>query len=288
MPSFRRIDLHLHTTISDGSDTPQALLALVRQAGIGLFSVTDHDALKAGRIIPPLLSGDDPAFLTGVEFSCRDAQGKYHILGYGFDPEAAPITSVVGKGHQLRMDKVQARLAFLRSEFGFSFPQEELDRLLALDNPGKPHIGNLMVQYGYARTKEEAIRDYINLLHLPGAYIRPEEAIAAILGSGGVPVLAHPAYGDGEQRITGRELETRVQRLMDFGLKGLEAFYSGFSPELRREVLRLAERNRLYATAGSDYHGTNKQVKLGDTGLGGPEEWPDSLRQFLADTGHWT
>ena len=78
---MEKIDLHMHTTVSDGTDPPEQIVARVREAGIGLFSVTDHDAVKAGQVIPPLLGKGDPAFVTGAEFSCRDEEGKYHILG---------------------------------------------------------------------------------------------------------------------------------------------------------------------------------------------------------------
>ncbi len=278
------IDLHLHTVVSDGTDLPAELPALVRRAGIGLFSVTDHDAVKGARLLCGLCGADAPRFLPGVEFSCKDELGKYHILGYGYDPESGPINEAVARGHRLRMKKVTARLDFLREEFGFSFPQEELDRLLALDNPGKPHIGNLMVRYGYAPTKEAAIREYIDRLHFPNAYLRPEEAIEGIRQSGGIPVLAHPAYGSGDQLILGDELDTRVRRLTDFGLAGLEGFYSGFSIKIRGEVLSLAQRLGLYVTAGSDYHGKNKLVALGDTGLPADRaDWPAGLCRFLND-----
>lgn len=275
------VDLHMHTAISDGTDSPEELLLRVKEAGIGLFSVTDHDALKGSRIIPALLQPGDPRFLTGVEFSCRDEQGKYHILGYGYDPEAAAIREAVEYGHRFRLKKVAARLDFLKTEFGFGFPREEIDALMALDNPGKPHIGNLMVKYGYVETKEIGIREYLNRLRLPSEYLRPEDAIRGILGGGGVPVLAHPAYGDGDQLILGEEMEARVRRLMDYGLEGLECFYSGFTGKLCREMLTLAERYGLYVTCGSDYHGKNKLVELGDTGLEADREYPEGLRRFL-------
>ena len=279
----RTIDLHMHTTVSDGTDTPEELLAHVREAGIGLFSVTDHDALKGSAMLRALRSAGNPAFLTGVEFSCRDELGKYHILGYGYDPQAEGIRRVVARGHSCRMNKVRARLDFLRERFGFCFPEEELQALLALDNPGKPHIGNLMVRHGYARSKEEAIRDFIDQIHFRSEYLRPEEAIGGILAGGGVPVLAHPLYGDGDQLILGEEMDERVRRLTDFGLRGLEAFYSGFTKKLRDEVLALSERYGLYVTAGSDYHGRNKLVQMGDTGLGDPSGWPEGLTRFVED-----
>ena len=284
MLSPRTIDLHIHTTVSDGSDTPEELLSRVREAGIDLFAVTDHDAVKGCALIQSIRTEEDPAFLTGAEFSCRDEEGKYHILGYGFDPDAEPVRELVENGHRLRIGKVRARLDFLKREFGFSFPQEELDALFALDNPGKPHIANMMVRRGYAQSKEQAIREYINGIRFRKEYVRPEEAIGGILGAGGIPVLAHPSYGDGDQLVLGEEMDLRLRHLMDLGLQGVEAFYSGFTPLLRREMLSFAERYDLYVTAGSDYHGKNKLVRLGDTGLGEPDGWPEGLRRFLSDT----
>ena len=276
-----KIDLHMHTTISDGTDAPEELIGVLKTAGIALFSVTDHDAIKAAEILPPLLNGQSLRFIPGVEFSCKDEDGKYHILGYGYDPRSAAIRSVVEHGHALRMKKVAARLDFLKTQFGFSFPQEELDRLLALNNPGKPHIGNLMVQCGYAKTKEEAIEQYINQVHFKSEYVRPEEAIEGILAAGGVPILAHPFYGSGSELILGDEMEARLLKLMEFGLEGLEAFYSGFPEKLRNTAISLAKKHHLYVTAGSDYHGTNKLVQLGDTGLDAAAEYPAELLRFL-------
>ncbi len=278
---YDSMDLHIHSTVSDGSDKPADILRRVREAGIALFSLTDHDAVKGCREILALRKPSDPAFITGVEFSCRDEKGKYHILGLHYDMEAESIHSLVDKGHSLRMDKVKARLAFIRREFGFAFPEEEIRALLALDNPGKPHIGNLMVKYGYADSKEQAIRAYINKLRLDAAFIAPDEAIRGILDAGGIPVLAHPCFGDGDQLIVGQEMEERLQHLMDYGLQGVEAFYSGFSPKLREEMLALAERYGLYVTAGSDYHGTNKLIELGDTGLDRELPQPAGMIRFL-------
>lgn len=277
------IDLHMHSTVSDGTDSPAELLDHVREAGLGLFALTDHDAVRGCRVIRELLREGDPVFLSGAEFSCRDEEGKYHILGYGFDEEAEPIRRLTGTAHGLRMKKVRARLDFLEERFGISFPQEELRQLMALDNPGKPHIAKLLIRHGYAKTIEQAMRDFLNLIRFRSEYLGPEEAIRAILASGGVPVLAHPAYGDGDQLILGAELDARVRRLMDFGLKGLEAYYSGFTPRICRNVLDLAERCGLYVTAGSDYHGKNKLIVLGDTGIVDPDERPAGLERFLHD-----
>ena len=281
---MRKIDLHMHTVISDGTDQLEELIRKVREAGIDLFSVSDHDSIRAGSEMPALLEKAEhaPAFIRGVEFSCKDELGKYHVLGYGYDPDAPAINEAVEHGHALRMEKTQARLEFLKEEFGFEFPTEEIETLLARDNPGKPHIGNLMVKYGYASTKKEAIDRYINQIHFRSEYIRPEEAIQGILGAGGIPVLAHPSYGSGDQLIMGDEMGRRIRRLMEYGLRGLEGFYSGFTGKLCREILSFARRYDLYVTAGSDYHGENKLVALGDTGLDSAAEPPEELRKFLS------
>ena len=253
MNNLKKIDLHIHSTVSDGTDTPEEILALVKKACIRLFALTDHDAIKGCLVLRKILKEDDPHFVTGAEFSC------------------------------IRMNKVRARLELLKSKFGFSFPEEEIQNLMAQDNPGKPHIANLMAKYGYARSRDEAMKEYLNKLRVQFGYISPEEAIAAILKGGGIPVLAHPSYGNGDQLILGEEMERRLRRLKDFGLRGMEAFYSGFPERMVRDMLDYAEKYDLLVTAGSDFHGSNKLVKLGDTGLDLGTEFPERLRLFLEE-----
>ncbi len=276
-----KMDLHMHSTVSDGTDTPEQILENVKKAGIDLFALTDHDAVKGCIWIEKIRQSEDPKFLTGVEFSCKDEAGKYHILGYGYDPKAPAIRAVVDLGHSYRIMKLKARLDFLQERFGFTFSREDRDALFALDNPGKPHIGNLMTAYQYAGSKEEAINDFINQIHFQSQYVRPEQAIAGILGAGGIPVLAHPSYGSGNQRIVGQEMEARLQRLMGFGLQGVEAYYSGFTRDLQDQMLQFASRYDLYVTAGSDYHGTNKRIDLGEHNCPKQKEYPKGMIRFL-------
>ena len=286
MENLKKIDLHMHSTVSDGTDRPAELLKKVREAGIGVFSLTDHDAIDGCMEIMDLLQEGDPAFIPGAEFSCRDELGKYHILGYGYDGKTGAMPEFIEFSHNVRMRKLTARLEYLKSELGIEFPDEARDELYSLDNPGKPHVANLMVRYGFARDKEQAFNDVLNRLPVLVSYIRPEKAIEAILAGGGIPVLAHPSYGDGDQLFIGEEMEQRVRRLMDFGLKGLEAFYSGFTPPLVTEILGYADRYDLYVTAGSDYHGANKMIVLGDTGLEENETRTARLESFLKEVMH--
>ena len=277
------IDLHMHSTVSDGTDTPLEILEKIKEKGIEIFSITDHDAIKAADMMKEYIKGESVKFISGVEFSSRDEHGRYHILGYGYDPEGKTINDMVEYSHELRMQKVHARLDFLRDEFGFTFEQKDIDKLLARDNPGKPHIGKMMVAYGYAQTKEEAIEQYLNKKKFKSGYVDPRDVIDAILGSGGIPVLAHPTYGNGDQLIVGDEMDGRIRRLMSYGLKGLEGFYSGFTLKIQKEILGFAKQYGLYVTAGSDYHGKNKMVILGDNNLDPEEEYPEGLVKFLEE-----
>ena len=278
------IDLHMHSVVSDGTDTPLELLMKVKERGIDLFSLTDHDAIKGCEIILQKIRTSKeplPLFITGAEFSCRDEEGKYHILGYGYDPNGDSMRAIVAHGHSLRITKLKQRLSFIKERFGFDFDEKDIRWLFELDNPGKPHIANLMVRYGYARDKKEAFDSFLNQKRFRNEYVRPEEAIESILKSGGIPVLAHPAYGDGDQIIVGEELDARIRRLMDFGLQGVEAYYSGFTPRLQSSLLALAEKYDLYVTAGSDYHGTNKMIPLAENNLASAKEGAPGLQRFI-------
>jgi len=275
------IDLHIHTTVSDGTDTPEEAVEKVRGAGLSLFSVTDHDAIKAAKTVPALLGAGDPRFVSGVEFSCRDGKGKYHVLGYGFNPASEALNRVVSHGKMLRSGKLLDRVAILREKYGIEFPEDEIFRLLSECNPGKPHLANLMIRYGYVSSIGEAMDKYLNLLPSAPEYVSPEEAIDGILRGGGIPVLAHPLFGSGRERLDESEMIRRLDRLTGYGLLGVEAFYSGFSPEQIKATLELAGKYDLLVTAGSDYHGTNKTVKLGETGLPAPSEYPAAFLRFL-------
>lgn len=281
MTKIPRVDFHMHSSVSDGTDSPEQILDLVRQAGFEMFSVTDHDTLAGTAQIRALLKEGDPQYISGIEFSCKDGEGKYHILGYGYDPAAPAINETVALAHSYRDIKAHKRMEFVVNDLGIKLPQEEIDGFLAMENPGKPHLANILVKYGYAENKDQAIRDILNKFKYPSQYVSPEQAIDGILRSGGIPVLAHPIFGSGDQLILGTDMEKRLERLMAFGLQGVEGFYSEYTPEQREFVLGLAEKHGLFVTAGSDYHGRNKTVILGDNGLSEATEVPKGLSGFI-------
>ena len=262
-----KVDLHIHTTVSDGTDSPLMLLTKVRRMRMDVFSVTDHDAIGGCQEIVKSMQEGDPAFIQGAEFSARDSKGRYHILAYAYDFNAPSIIELAKLYHNNRMSKLDGRIAFLEQEYGFYFSQDEKDMLHSLSNPGKPHLGNLMTEHGYALDRNDAISNYINHYHGPELKLRPEEVITAILDAGGIPVLAHPIYGDGGQNLTEEQLRDRADRLGEMGLMGFECYYSGFNFFQQEMLIEIAREHGFYVSAGSDCHGMNKRISIGETGI---------------------
>ncbi len=262
------IDLHLHTSISDGTDSPGMLLEKLRKTDIDIFSITDHDDCRGCEIADTLKKPGDPTLIPGIEINARTADHqKFHILGYAYDSSHPAIKALLAKVHQIRIDKAVGRINFLEQTYGFRFSETDKMQLLQLPNPGKPHLGNLMVTYGYAESMPEAIRRYINNYHETEDFVTPTKAIQTILASGGIPVLAHGIFGDGGQLLSDEDLEKRVRLLLDDGLQGLECWYSRYTEEQQQTTFALCRKYHLLATAGSDYHGTNKPVRIGETHL---------------------
>ena len=259
-----KFDLHLHTTASDGSDTPSELLALVKEAGLTVISVTDHDTLE-GCIEAIRIPQDDVNIITGIEFSCHCYDGEdfdCHILGYGFDPESTELRAAIAHGRQMRFFKLEARLEYLADRHNIVFDEEELNWLRSLNSTAKPHIAKLLVKRGLADSISDAIELYLKGKNFPDDRIDAGEAISAIISAGGIPVYAHPIGGERERRLTVSELEPRVDALIKLGLRGLECYYSRYSAEDEQLLIDLARSRGLLVSAGSDYHGKNKTVEL--------------------------
>ena len=278
-----KIDFHIHSTFSDGTDSPAAILRMLREGGFTHFSLTDHDTVNGGAEMARLLTRGDPAFIFGAEFSCEDESGKYHILAYGYDPAAPSVNALVDTSHGYRVNRVKKRLELLKRECGFSLTEAEREALFALNNPGKPHIAEYMIKYGYAATIGEAFENYLNKFDCCGEHVRPEDAVRAIVLAGGIPVLAHAPFGSGNQLLAAEEVEARLKRFIPCGLRGLEGYYSKYTYEMQSEMLSLADKYDLFVTVGSDYHGTHKTVLLGETHLEMAESYPDGLLAFLRE-----
>ncbi len=259
------VDLHMHTTASDGADTPAELARKVAAAGLRLFSVTDHDtvdgALEMENLVP-----DGVRYIRGVEFSCVSPAGKCHILGYGYDPDHPVFRAALEEGRRLRLEKLERRLARLRQEYAIELTEPERQWLYSRNSPGKPHLGRILLDRGLAPTLDGAIRGFLK--DVPGRdRIEAKTAVEAILAAGGFPVWAHPLGGEGEKRLTPERFEGLLDILCSYGIRGLECKYSRYSGEEAAFLLDHAARRGLTATGGSDYHGKNKTgIALGNIG----------------------
>ena len=154
------VDLHIHTTASDGSDSPALLLRHLKEAGITTFSITDHDTITGALEMENLVTPEF-RFIRGIEFSCETPAGKCHILGYGFDPNDPLFLAALEEGAALRRERSFSRLRYLEETLSITFTEAEKTWLQSLKSPGKPHFGKLLVDRGIAATITEAIQKYI-------------------------------------------------------------------------------------------------------------------------------
>ena len=260
-----KVDLHIHTTASDGADTPRALAEKIAAAGLRLFSVTDHDTI-AGALEMEKLVPQGVRYIRGVEFSCVSPAGKCHILGYGYDPDHPALLEALAEGRRLRLEKLDRRLEQLKRDHGIELTEDERSWLLSLGSPGKPHLGQIIRRRGLAPDLDGAIRGFIR--DVPGRdRIEAKLAIEAITAAGGFPVWAHPLGGEGEKRLTEEKFESLLETLLGYGLRGLECRYSRYGRKESEFLLDHAEHLGLVPTGGSDYHGSNKKdIQLGQLG----------------------
>ena len=263
-----KVDLHIHTTASDGADTPRVLAEKIAAAGLELFSVTDHDTV-AGALEMETIVPQGVRYIRGVEFSCVSPAGKCHILGYGYDPDHPAFRGALEEGRRLRLEKLDRRLEQLRRDHGIELTQAERTWLMSLGSPGKPHLGQIIRNRGLAPDLDGAIRGFIR--DVPGRdRIEAKLAIEAITAAGGFPVWAHPLGGEGEKRLTEEKFEALLETLLGYGLRGMECRYSRYGRKESEFLLDHAARLGLTPTGGSDYHGSNKKdIQLGQLGC----EW---------------
>ena len=260
-----KVDLHIHTTASDGADSPRVLAEKIAAAGLRLFSVTDHDTI-AGALEMEKLVPEGVRYIRGVEFSCVSPAGKCHILGYGYDPDHPALLEALAEGRRLRLEKLDRRLEQLKRDHGIELTAAERTWLMSLGSPGKPHLGQIIRNRGLAPDLDGAIRNFIR--DVPGRdRIEAKMAIGAITAAGGFPVWAHPLGGEGEKRLTEEKFESLLETLLGCGLRGLECRYSRYGRKESEFLLDHAERLGLVPTGGSDYHGSNKKdIQLGQLG----------------------
>ncbi len=262
------IDLHSHSTASDGSLTPLEILALAGKTGLKAISITDHDTIDGVLEIlkhPPCTCLE---FITGVEISCEpppgfEDLGSIHLLGYGFSVYDKKLTAILNSAKAARIQRNPKIIEEL-NRLGFKISMEQVQNRFGADQTGRPHIAELMKELGYVETFDEAFDKYLGKgkpAYVEKYKVSCEEAIKVILGAGGIPVLAHPgllSFAGSDQ------IEFFFDILIQYGLGGLEVYYTDHSEPVTSFYETLCARKNLIATGGSDFHGSfNEGVFLG-------------------------
>ena len=258
------VDLHLHTTYSDGRLTPTQLVDLVAQRGLRVVAITDHDsteglaeALEAAEKYPDL------TIIPGIELSTDIPGNEIHVLGYFINYADPGLQETLSEFRAGRMDRGR-RMVDNLEKLGISIDWERVLELSDGGAVGRPHIAQAMVEKGYITYPQEAFEKYIGRngpAYADRPKLTPEEAVRMILGVGGLSVLAHPArYVE--------DPEGHLPVLKGAGLAGMEVYYKDYSPEEVGDLLGLCQKYDLIPTGGSDYHalGTPDEVEPGSVG----------------------
>jgi len=283
------VDLHSHSTASDGTLAPAEVARLAKNVGLSGWALTDHDTIggiaEAGAESAAI--GID--FLPGIEISAEFPHpGTMHILGYGIDPESTvlrELTTTLLAGRDNRNPRIVARL----QQLGVAISMEEVEKEAGKDVNsaavvGRPHIAAILHRKGYVASIKQAFDKYLapgGLAYFDKERLTPKQALDMVRESGGLPVLAHPVQLRTENDA---QLERVVKDLVDLGLAGLEVIHSDHDAALVEKYTALADRYRLLKTGGSDFHGTNKKdIDLGTArGRPVPRKFFDDLRERLA------
>lgn len=268
------VDLHIHTTASDGRFPPEVIVRRAAALGLSVISICDHDtvdgimpALEAAKAFPAL------RVIPGVEVSTDVPQGEVHVLGYFVsytDPDLREQLERMRNSRVLRAQRMVAKLDTL----GIHIEWHRVREIAGSGAVGRPHIARAMLEKGYINSPREAFDKYIGRdgpAYVEREKLTPQETVELVLRSGGLPVLAHP--------LTLIEPEHMILELKPAGLVGLEAYYNNYTEEQTRKVLELAQSHSLIATGGSDYHGIDEVY---ETPLGGVDVPLDCAEKLIA------
>jgi len=268
------VDLHAHTTASDGTLSPRELVSAAARRGVRVLAVTDHDSTDGLRDAfdeaakhPPL------TIVPGLEINC-DAPGaagaEVHVLGYYVDHEAGWFQDFLREQRVERVARVH-RIAARLAELGMPIDPAEVFAIVKEGSAGRPHVAQVMVQRGYVRSVREAFDRYLHAngpANVPRKRLTPVEAVRIIRRAHGVPVFAHPGLAD---------RDALIPELVEAGLMGIEAIYAEHSAAQTAHYKDLCRAHGLVATGGSDYHGE----RSGRTNLLGHPPVPMSVWEEL-------
>ena len=261
------IDLHIHTTESDGTLTPSQVVRYAKEKGLKAVAITDHDTIHGNEeaIKEGISAGVE--VIPGVEISVDYSPGTMHMLGYFITTEDPILNEKLTLLQDSRADR-NPRIIEKLNKLGLSLTYDEVVQVSGGGQVGRPHMAQVLMKKGYTKSIKEAFDKYLGKgapAYLDKFRLSAVEAITMITDAGGIPVLAHPftLYCKSSD-----ELDALVEKLVNQGLQGLEVYYSEHDERKTSSYKLLAKRYNLAITGGSDFHGKNmKGIDLG-TGRG--------------------
>lgn len=271
--SAARVDLHIHSTASDGVYSPSEVVRLALEAGLTVMALTDHDTLSGVGEASRAAAGTGLEVIPGVEINSEGDWGDLHLLGYFVDVENGPLQERLQVVRDARLGRAYAMVKRL-AEMGMLLEWERVLELASGESVGRPHVARALLERGYVQTQQEAFDRYISNdgpAYVSRLRLTPPEVIHLVLEAGGVPVLAHPAH-------SGPAIVAHIPELVTYGLRGLEVYYPHHMPRDILTLLRLCRRHNLFATGGSDFHGVHhgEGALLGSVDV--PPECVEQLR----------
>lgn len=273
------IDLHTHSTVSDGSDSPARVVELAASAGCSAVALTDHDRLDGIPEARAEASRRGLELVPGCELSCSWSPGTFHLLVYFVEPGGGPLQEELSR-LQADRDERNHRLLARLGDLGIPVTAAEVEEEAGGRGIGRPHVAAVLVRKGFAASIQDAFDRWLGKggkAYVSKARLAPERALALARESGGVPVLAHPL----SLGLPAGGFRAALSDLAGSGLAGLEAHYGRYEPEERARLAALAAELGLVATGGSDHHGTYKPDLTVGTGRGDLQV-PDSALEELA------
>jgi predicted metal-dependent phosphoesterase TrpH len=273
------IDLHTHSTASDGTCTPERLVALALEAGLAALALTDHDTLAGIERAREAAAGTGLRLIAGVEIEIARETGEFHLLGLGFSQSRDGLEAALTRVRADRNERNLLMVARLRAA-GFPVSMEELREIAGGEVISRAHFARLLVRKGIAGSIDAVFSRFIGKgkeFYESRACLALAEACALIRASGGLPIVAHPM----SLGLRGPALRQELSSAKAAGVAGIEAWHPNHSVKDCRMLARLARSLGMVVTGGSDFHGANvPQRRLGRTA--GGREVPDELLETLA------
>jgi predicted metal-dependent phosphoesterase TrpH len=273
------IDLHTHSSVSDGTQSPDELVRSAAAAGLGTVALTDHDSTAGWADAGQAASEVGLTFVPGMELSTRYGWKSVHMLAYLFDPADEPLSRELERIRDGRRSRAETMVARLGVDYDLTW-DDVAQHTAPGATVGRPHIADALVARGVVPDRSAA---FATLLHPRGGYYEPIYAptpldgVRLIRGAGGVPVLAHPATRGRDGIIQ----DVYLQRLVDSGLAGFELDHRENTDDGKAALRDLAKRYGLVLTGSSDYHGTGKPNRLGENTTS-----PAALRRILDESAY--